>query len=97
MLFTLEEDVYVIEEHPILKKADVQQKSKELVHEGKRYFIISGEIMPAGPKAFEETMGKVIQDYQKHLDSTLVESLKGKYIIRVNDSEKERISQLVVK
>ncbi|HLW20113.1 MAG TPA: peptidylprolyl isomerase [Cyclobacteriaceae bacterium] len=97
MLFTIEEDVYVIEEHPILKKADVQQKSKELVHEGKRYFIISGEILPAGPKAFEETMGKVIQDYQKHLDSTLVESLKGKYIIRVNDSEKERISQLVVK
>jgi len=95
-LFTLEEDIYVIGKHPIVEKIDIEKKSNEVVHDGKRYFVLVGEVLPAGPKTFDETRGKVIQDYQKHLDSSLVQTLKEKYSIRINEGEKERISQLVV-
>src|SRR5690606_9219603 len=97
MLFTVEEDLYVIEEHPLLKAIDRSKKKHEIVHEGKIHFVILGETVPKGPKMFEETRGKVIQDYQKHLDSQLVNTLKENYSIQINEGEKERISQIVVK
>src|SRR5690606_19426813 len=96
MLFTLEEGVFAIEEHAVLRKIDIEKKKHELVHEEQRYFVLLGEIIPAGPKLFEESRGKVIQDYQKHLDLELLATLKEKYSIQINPSEKERISNLVV-
>ena len=97
LLFTLEEGVFVIEDHPVLSGADLQNKNQELVYEGQRYFLILGETLPAGPKSFEETRGKVIQDYQKHLDTQLIQTLKENHVIQINEGEKERISQMVVK
>src|SRR5690606_17668024 len=73
LLFTLEEGLFVIEDHPVLSEADLQNKNQELVHQGQRYFLILGDLIPAGPKSFEETRGKVIQDYQKHLDTQLIQ------------------------
>ncbi|HLT08004.1 MAG TPA: peptidylprolyl isomerase [Cyclobacteriaceae bacterium] len=96
-LFTLEEGIFAIKEHPVLSKLDSQNKNQEVVQDGRRYFILLGDIIPAGPKAFDETRGKVIQDYQKHLDSQLIQSLKEKHVIQINEGEKERISQMVVK
>ena len=97
LLFTLEEGVFVIEDHPVLSEIDWESKAQEVVHQGHRYFLILGEVIPAGPKAFEETRGKVIQDYQKHLDAQLIQTLKENHVIQINEGEKERISQLVVK
>lgn len=97
MLFTLEENLFVIEEHPILEKIDISQKYHELIHGEDTHFLVLGDRVPAGPKMFEETKGKVIQDYQKHLDSALVNSLKDNYTIHINEVEKERISRRVVK
>ncbi len=96
MLFTLEEGLFTIEENAILRKIDLEAKSHELVHEGQRYFVLVGEIIPAGPKTFEESRGKVIQDYQKQLDHELIAKLKESYSIQINPSEKERISDLLV-
>lgn len=96
-LFTLEEGVFVIEEHPVLSEVELQKKTQEFVHESQRYFLLLGEVIPAGPKSFEETRGKVIQDYQKHLDTELIQSLHEKHVIQINEGEKERISQMVVK
>ena len=96
MLFTLEEGLFTIEENAILRKIDLETKSHELVHEGQRYFVLVGEIIPAGPKTFEESRGKVIQDYQKQLDHELIAKLKESYSIQINPSEKERISDLLV-
>jgi len=97
LLFTVEEGVFVIEDHPVLSEIDWANKAQEVVHQGHRYFLILGEAIPAGPKAFEETRGKVIQDYQKHLDARLIQTLKENHVIQINEGEKERISQLVVK
>lgn len=96
MLFTLEEDVFVIEENAVLRKLDLGKKDHELLHEGRIYFVRLGEIIPAGPKSFDETRGKVIQDYQRHLDLELISTLKESYSIQINPSEKERISNMVV-
>jgi peptidyl-prolyl cis-trans isomerase SurA len=96
LLFTVEEDSFVIEGHPILQKIDSDKNYHELVHEGNSHFIVLGEKIPAGPKKFEETRGKVIQDYQKYLDSTLVETLKVNNSIQINEVEKERISRILV-
>lgn len=97
LLFTLEEGVFVVEDHPVLSEVGVQSKAQEVVHQGQRYFLVLGEVIPAGPKLFEETRGKVIQDYQKHLDAQLIQTLKEKHVIQINEVEKERISQMVVK
>lgn len=97
MLFTLEDGVFIIEDHPVLKDAGVAKKNKEAIYENHHYFLLLGEVITAGSKTFEETRGKVIQDYQKHLDLELIDTLKEKYSIQINEGEKERISQLVVK
>ena len=96
-LFTLKEGVFVIEEHPVLSEVDIQKRTQEVIHQGERYFLLLGEVIPAGPKLFEETRGKVIQDYQQHLDAELIRTLKEKHVIEINEGEKERISQMVVK
>jgi peptidyl-prolyl cis-trans isomerase SurA len=97
LLFTLEEGVFAIEDHPVWSEADLQKKIQEVVYQGQPHFLLLGEVIPAGPKAFEETRGKVIQDYQKHLDQELIQTLKEKHVIQINEGEKERISQMVVK
>ena len=96
-LFTLEEGVFLIEEHPVLSEVDIRKRTQEVVHQSQRYFLLLGEVIPAGPKLFQETRGKVIQDYQQHLDTELIRSLKEKHVIEINEGEKERISQMVVK
>src|SRR5690606_1291203 len=97
LLFTVEEGVFVIEDHPVLSEIDWANKAQEVVHQGHRYFLILGEAIPAGPKAFEETRGKVIQDYQKHLDARLIQTLQENHVILINEGEKDMICQLVVK
>ncbi len=96
-LFTLEEGVFVIEEHPVVSGVDLHNKMQEVVHQGQLCFVLLGDVIPAGPKSFEDTRGKVIQDYQKHLDTQLIQTLKEKHVIQINEGEKERISQMVVK
>ena len=85
-----------MEENAVLRKIDIQKQSHELVHEEQRYFVLIGDIIPAGPKSFEESRGRVIQDYQKHLDLESIATLKENYSIQINPSEKERISNMVV-
>lgn len=97
MLFTVEEDTYDIAAHPLLKKLDSSTKTHEVNKGDKTRLVILGEVIPAGPKPFEECKGKVIQDYQNHLNEELVKTLKENYIIQINEGEKERISHMVVK
>lgn len=96
-LFDTEEGVYVIAEDSVLKKLDVNIKHHEVKGDRGVVFFVLGDIIPAGPKGFEETKGKVIQDYQEHLNEELVKNLRIKYSIQINEDEKKRISEMVVK
>jgi len=96
-LFDTEEGIYVIEEDSVLKKLDVNIKHHEVTVDQGVVFFVLGDIIPAGPMKFEETKGKVIQDYQEHLNKELVKNLRIKYSIQINEDEKKRISEMVVK
>jgi peptidyl-prolyl cis-trans isomerase SurA len=96
MLFTAEDNIFVIGEHPFLPLLDKGKKYNELIYEEKTHFVLCGEVIPAGPRKFEDIKGKVIQDYQNHLDKELVKKLKKNNIIQINEGEKERISNIVV-
>lgn len=97
LAFTWEQGIYEYADHPVLKKADLKKKFQELSYKNQDHFVLIGKRLPAVPKKFEETRGKVIQDYQDDLDKKLISKLKDNYIIRINEEEKERISKIVVK
>jgi peptidyl-prolyl cis-trans isomerase SurA len=96
LAFTLNDGVFEVESHPILNRADLNKTFQEIKIDNKTHFVIVGEKLGPGPKKFEETRGKVIQDYQEHLDKKLIASLKDNYIIQVNEDEKQKIFDVTV-
>jgi len=95
LLFTLHEGTYEIDSHDLIGKVDVQKKYHEVKNDGRTHFLILGNVIPAGPKRFSETTGKVIQDYQEYLDKKMIAELREKYIIQINEGEKERVFEIV--
>ncbi|MCS4433670.1 peptidylprolyl isomerase [Aquiflexum gelatinilyticum] len=96
LAFTVSEGIFEWQQHPILKNADMSKNFQELRIEGKAYMLVLGEKVLPGPKKFEETRGKVIQDYQEFLDKKLISSLKEKYAVQINEEEKQKIFDLAV-
>lgn len=96
LLFTMEDKVLETGDEPLLQDLDLTNNFHERTIGGFQYFIVTGALLPEQPKAFEETRGKVIQDYQAHLDASLVGRLREKYSVKINDVEKNRIYQLAV-
>ncbi|WP_234364013.1 peptidylprolyl isomerase [Lunatibacter salilacus] len=96
LLFTLEDRLVETTENPIFQDLDLSKNFHEKMVNGIRYFILTGDKLPEGSKEFEETRGKVIQDYQTYLDETLINKLKEKYSIKINEGEKNRIYHLAV-
>jgi peptidyl-prolyl cis-trans isomerase SurA len=94
--FNLQDGVFEWQNHPVLKQAAKTKGFQELKIEGRTYFVVIGENIAPGPKRFEETRGKVIQDYQEYLDKSIVSSLKENYNILINEDEKQKILDLVV-
>lgn len=96
LAFAMEEGIFEWESHPILQKSDLDKVFQELRIDQKTYFVLIGEKINPEPKKFTETRGKVIQDFQQHLDEMLIASLKENYIIRINEDEKKKIYDIVV-
>ncbi|KEO73089.1 foldase protein PrsA [Anditalea andensis] len=94
-LFTVQDGTYEYEKHPLLSKVDVQKKNHEIKNGGRTHFLILGNVLPAGPRRLSETTGKVIQDYQEYLDKKMIAELREKYVIQINEDEKERIFEIV--
>lgn len=53
------------------------------------YLVVVKEIVPPGPKTFEEARAEVISDYQNHLEQNWIAALRKKYSVKVNKKEKE--------
>jgi peptidyl-prolyl cis-trans isomerase SurA len=96
LAFAMEEGLFEWESHPVLQKSDMQKGFQELKINQKTHFVLIGEKINPEPKKFTETRGKVIQDFQQHLDEKLIASLKENYIIRINEDEKQKIYDIVV-
>ncbi|WP_159801527.1 peptidylprolyl isomerase [Flavobacterium sp. MK4S-17] len=57
----------------------------DVVKEGDYYYVVKvNEVMPAGPKTFEESKGRVVNDYQQYLESNWVGELKKEFTIQVD-------------
>lgn len=97
LLFTVEDKIFEIEKHPVLKTLDLSNDFHDVTIQDKRYLLVTGKMIEKGPKKFEETKGLVIQDYQTYLDEKLVSELRGKYTVRVNEDEKNSIYQVAIK
>ena len=97
LAFTIQNNLFEIESHPVLSRIMTNKTFQEVNIEGRTHYVVLGKKIPAGPKKFEETRGKVIQDYQEYLDRSMIASLKENYIIRVNEEEKSRIYEIVTK
>jgi peptidyl-prolyl cis-trans isomerase SurA len=97
LMFTMDEGLYEWENHPVLSKVEINKDYQEIKINGKSSFILIGERVGPQAKQFEETRGKVIQDYQQFLDKILIQKLKANYIIRIDEDEKKKIYQLAVK
>lgn len=95
LAFTIDNNIYEFDSHPVLSRVMDKKSLQEIKIDNKTHFILLGNKIPAGPKKFDETRGKVIQDYQEYLDKSLLETLKANYIIRINEEEKNRVYEFV--
>jgi peptidyl-prolyl cis-trans isomerase SurA len=66
----------------------------DVVKEGDYYYVVKvNEVMPAGPKTFEESKGRVVNDYQQYLESNWVGELKKEFAIQVNKDVLGRVKK----
>jgi peptidyl-prolyl cis-trans isomerase SurA len=79
--------------HDALPKSyDMKIGVSEIIKEGDYFYIVkANEFMPAGPKAFDECRGRVINDYQQFLEENWVNELKKSFKIEVDYSVFERM------
>ncbi|MCC5937754.1 MAG: peptidylprolyl isomerase [Lunatimonas sp.] len=96
LLFTLEDKLVEVPEHPVIKALDLSKPFHDIRQEGKQYFVLTGERVPAEAKKFEETRGMVIQDYQSYLDEKLIGELRNKFVLRLDEDEKKRVYEIAV-
>ena len=51
------------------------------------------EILPPGPKEFDEIKGKVLSDYQTYVEKTWMDGLRAKYNVEVNQKTLKRLKK----
>ncbi|EON77344.1 Foldase protein PrsA precursor [Lunatimonas lonarensis] len=96
LLFTMEDKLQEIPTHPLIKDLDISTSFHEVTKDGKQFFVMTGELIPAQAKKFEEIRGLVIQDYQNFLDENLIGELRNKSILQVDEEEKKRVYEIAV-
>lgn len=93
LLFTVEQKTFEVDNNELLSELDLNQTYHKLHQNEETVLIVLGETLPARQKKYEETRGRLIQDYQEYLETKLITELKQKYTIQVNEDEKEKIYQ----
>ncbi|MFO7825573.1 MAG: peptidylprolyl isomerase [Cyclobacterium sp.] len=97
LLFTFEQKEVEIHKNEWLASLDLEQSFHKTEVGGETTLVLLGELIPSAPKKFEETRGKLIQDYQQYLEKKLLSRLNEKYTIQINEDEKEKIYQSLEK
>lgn len=76
------------------KLAEYKAGVSPVVKEGNYYYVVkTAKILPAGNKTLEEAKGRVINDYQQHLENTWVDQLKKEFTVKVNQDTFEKVKQ----
>jgi peptidyl-prolyl cis-trans isomerase SurA len=62
------------------------------IREGDKYhYITIQEVLSSRPKELSETKGVVISDYQQFLEKELIDELKKKYVMKVDENEVKKL------
>jgi peptidyl-prolyl cis-trans isomerase SurA len=96
LLFTVEQNTYEVDKNALFKELDLSKSFHSIRGKKETVLLVLGEVFPSRPKEYEETKGRLIQDYQKYLEAKLLTELKQKYTIQVNEDEKEKLYQSLV-
>ncbi len=74
------------------KDFEVKEGISKVYNENNTYtVVVTKEIIPAGPKEFDEVKGKVLSDYQNEVEKQWMESLRAKYEVEVNKRTLKRL------
>lgn len=86
LLLQVEEGIFERDDLPVLSEIEWAEGNYSLNYEGKYYYIIIDEKIPASQKEFENIRGQVISDYQNHLEKEWVSDLRARYDVKINES-----------
>src|SRR5690606_13092048 len=65
-----------------------------VLKEGDYYFVAKvNNVLPEGPKSLDEAKGRVINNYQQHLEENWVSNLKQEFTIDINKDVFERVKK----
>ncbi|GAA4107606.1 peptidylprolyl isomerase [Aquimarina addita] len=95
------EDVVIFSEEELVKGEDTEvakfsgEKDQIVEMKEDEYIILIKvkEVLPSRLKTFEETKGKVINDFQENLEKTWLTKLKNKYKVEVNRKTLKQIKK----
>lgn len=96
LLFVVEQKTYEVGNSVLFSELNLNKTYHSVREKDEIVLLVLGEVMPSSQKKYEETRGKLIQDYQQYLETKLLSELKQKYTIQVNEDEKEKIYRSLV-
>lgn len=77
-------------DHPVVDAVDWQPGDHRLNHQGRFYLVRIEEVLPPSPKQLDEVRGRVISDYQQHLEQAWISELRNKYSVDINEAVLEQ-------
>jgi peptidyl-prolyl cis-trans isomerase SurA len=85
------------EDRAVLGKINWGKGIQAAENNGVHYIVGVEDILPPGPKTFEEARPEVISDYQSHLEKKWIDELKKKHPVKVNKKSKQYVLQQLKK
>nr|WP_262895368.1 peptidyl-prolyl cis-trans isomerase [Penaeicola halotolerans] len=79
--------------HPILSKITDNVDYHEVNMDGKLYIVNLKNGQAARPQLLEEVRGQVLMDYQNYLDQQLIDTLRSRYSVMINETVWNEIKQ----
>lgn len=76
------------------KQYTLSKGVSDIYKEGDYYYVIVGnKIISSSPKTIEEAKGRLISDYQQHLEENWLDALKNEFSYKVNNKVLKRVKK----
>jgi peptidyl-prolyl cis-trans isomerase SurA len=86
--------IFETDSNAVPKQSKWQTGLTDIIKEGDYYYVVKvNKVLPKGPKTLDETRGRVINDYQQHLESNWVSNLKKEFNVQVNQDVFARVKK----
>ena len=85
--------------HPIFKKIGKNKDTKyfsKVIEENSNFYVVNiTAVKPTSPKTFEEAKGQLVADYQIELESRLINELRDKFKVNINQDVLAKVNALI--